>query len=269
MRTKHKLIIGNCLEILPKLKNESIDLIITDPPYNIGLKYRTYKDRMKKEKYLEWCKKWLIECARILKKKGSLYLINYPENNAYLIPFLDKILVFKRWLTWHYPTNCGHSKKNFTRSQRSILFYSKTKNNIFFRNRILQSYKNPDVKKVKDRIKRGKKGRAAYDVLKLMDIYEIQKGKLDVFEFNIVKNVSKYGKNKILDHPCVLPKDLIKIFIKASSRKGDVVLDPFGGTSTISVAAKELGRNSISIDIDPKYVEIGKERLRRTKFLGF
>ncbi len=73
-----------------KLPNESIDLIITDPPYNVGIDYGVYKDKPSKyTDYLKWCKEWLTECIRLLKKNGSLYLFNYPENNAKLLPFLD------------------------------------------------------------------------------------------------------------------------------------------------------------------------------------
>lgn len=259
----HKLITGNSLEELKKLSDESIHTIITDPPYNIGLDYGKYKDNMKKDDYIEWCKSWLRECARILKKDGNMFLINYPENNAYLMPFLDKELklVFKRWLTWHYPTNIGHSKNNFTRSQRSILFYSKSKNNRFYISNILQPYKNPTDKRIRELIKSGKKGRKPYDALKLLDLIEIRRGDVDFFEFNIMKNVSKENGD-IQKHPCVLPKDLIKVLINASSKKGDIILDPFSGTFSVSVVSAELGRNSIGIDISPKYVRMGIKRLK-------
>ena len=71
-------------------------------------------------------KKW-----RIMENRSQNYcsFFNYPENNAYILPFLQQNMVFKRWMTWHYPTNIGHSKLNFTRSQHSILFCSKTKKN--------------------------------------------------------------------------------------------------------------------------------------------
>ena len=62
-----------------------------------------------------------------------MYLFNYPENNAYLMSFLDKNLTFRRWMTWHYPINTGMSPTNFTRSQHSILFYIKGKKaKVFF-----------------------------------------------------------------------------------------------------------------------------------------
>ena len=242
MENKHVILKGDCMEKLKRIPDGSISLIITDPPFNIGKNYGTCKDRLKKKEYLEWCKKWLEECIRVLKNGGALYLFNYPENNAYLMPFLDEKLTFKRWMTWHYPTNIGVSPTNFTRTQHSILFYIKGEKPICFnKNDIAEPYRNPNDKRIKERIRNGSKGKTPYDV----------------FQFNIVKNVNKDKTN----HPCQLPKELVKIFIKASSKEGDLVLDPFGGSFTTAVCAEELGRNSISIELEPNFCEIGRERL--------
>lgn len=244
MKTEHKLIPGDCLEELKKLPSNSVDLIVTDPPFNIGKQYGIYKDNKKKEDYIKWCEAWLAECIRVLKEGGALYLFNYPENNAYIMPYLDKHLNFRRWMTWHYPCNTGMSPTNFTRSQHSILFYIKGKKpKIFNKKDIAVPYKNPTDKRIKKLVAEGSPGRTPYDV----------------FHFNIVKNVSKDKT----PHPCQIPKELVKIFIKASSKPGNVVLDPFGGSFTTSAAAKELGRHSISIDLNHEFVKIGKERLSR------
>ena len=242
--TEHKIICGDCAEELKKIRDESVDLIITDPPFNIGKDYGEYKDRKSREEYIEWCKKWLTELTRVLKDGGALYLFNYPENNAYLMPFLDEKLTFKRWMTWHYPVNTGMSPTNFTRSQHSILFYIKgQRSRAFNKDDIAEPYRNPTDKRILERIQNGSKGKTPYDV----------------FHFNIVKNVSKDKT----PHPCQIPKELIKIFIKASSNKGDLILDPFGGSFTTSASAKELDRNSISIEINQKFCKIGKERLNK------
>lgn len=243
MKTEHKLIVGDCLAEMKKLPTDSVDLIITDPPFNIGKKYGVYKDNRSSEEYINWCKAWLTECMRLMKPHTSLYLFNYPENNAYILPFLKEHLVFKRWMTWHYPTNTGHSDSNFTRSQHSILFFTKSEKHTFNRDAVAEPYKNPTDRRIMERLKNGSKGRAPYDV----------------FHFNLVKNVSKDKT----PHPCQIPVPLLKIFIKASSNPGDTVLDPFAGSFSTCAAAKELGRNSIGIDIDPNYVSIGKHRLAK------
>lgn len=259
----HVIWTGDCLNELKKIRKESIDLIITDPPYNIKLNYgRYYKDRRPKEEFLEYLKARLKECVRVLKPNGTLYLISYPEINAYLMPFLDEYLFFKRWLTWHYPSNIGHWPNNYTRSQRSILFYVKNitgKNHIFNKQEIIQHYKNPEVSKIKIRLEKGSKGRGSYDLLRFLDLMEIQKGMIDVHDFNMLKNVCKDRK---LGHPCQLPSGLVELLIKVSSNPGQKVLDPFAGTFMVSLAAKKLKRKSIGIEINPKYVKLGIERLQ-------
>jgi len=242
MEEHHRIICGDCSEKLKNLEDDSVDLIVTDPPFNIGKKYGKYNDNLPKEKYIEWCKSWLKECIRVLKEGGALYLFNYPENNAYLVPFLDEHMSFKRWMTWHYPTNTGLSPTNFTRSQHSILFYIKgDKPRIFNKKDVAVPYKNPTDKRIKELVKNGSPGRTPYDV----------------FHFNIVKNVSKDKT----PHPCQIPVQLLEIFIKASSKEGDVILDPFAGSFSTATAAKKLGRKSISIELNPDYCEIGKKRL--------
>jgi len=272
--TTHAFIIGDSLKILKFFPENSIDLIITDPPYNVGLDYGPYyKDRKKRDEYFSWCREWLAEIPRVLSNKGSFYLISYPEINARLLPFIEDELKlkFKRWITWHYPTNIGHSKKNFTRSQRSILFFTKTNNYTFNREHIIQHYKNSEVKKIKERLKNGSRGRTSYDVLKLLDIIELaekSEGLIDVLEINLLKNVSKdrVGSRKKKDkkhHPCQLPLALLKVFVKVSSNEGDILLDPFAGTFTLSAVAAQLKRNSIGIEINPNYVKLGLKRLER------
>lgn len=249
MKTEHQILHGDCLDIMKKMKPESVDLIITDPPFNIGMNYGgVYKDKKEFGDYIEWCKKWLTECIRLLKPRGSLYLFNYPENNAFILPFLKDKMVFKRWMTWHYPTNIGHSKTNYTRSQHSILFCTKTDKATFNRDDIAVPYRNQNDKRIQERIKNGSKGKVPYDV----------------FHFNLVKNVSKDKTS----HPCQIPVPLIKMFIQASSKEGDTILDPFAGSFSTCAAAKELNRNSIGIDVNPKYVKIGRERLSKIRTLS-
>src|SRR3989344_6243184 len=173
----HKVLLGDCVDVMKKIPSESVDLIFTDPPYNQHIKYirKDFIDRKKPADYLVWLKDRLRESHRILKKNGSMYLMNYPELNARVLPFLEDELNMKlrRWIVWHYPTNIGHSKQNWTRSHRSILFLVKGKEYTFNKSEIIQPYKNPDVGKIKKRIAEGHKGRGAYDVLSADDVLEI------------------------------------------------------------------------------------------------
>ncbi|MCK9344904.1 MAG: site-specific DNA-methyltransferase [Candidatus Pacebacteria bacterium] len=264
----HLLINGNSADVLKSFPNECIDLIFTDPPYNADLEYgSTYKDNLSWDEYYKQAKSWFKEYNRILSKTGSVYIMNYPEVNARLLPYLTDELGFKlqRWITWHYPTNIGHSKKNFTRSQRSILFLTKTNNYTFNRDKIIQPYKNENVGKIKERIKNGSRGRGAYDMLSFLDLLEMRIAEknfnpLDVHDVNLLKNISKDRLNG--KHPCQLPFELIKRFIEVSSNPGDVVLDPFAGTFSTSFVASDLKRASVGIEINPKYVSLGVKRIK-------
>ena len=264
---KHLFLVGNCVEVLRDMKDKSVSVIFTDPPYNAGLNYgKNYNDQLSWKDYYAQARSWFGEYRRILKDDGSIFIMNYPEINARLLPILEDELglIFRRWITWHYPTNIGHSKTNFTRSQRSILYLTKTKNSTFNREQILQPYRNPDVAKVKERIQKGSKGRVAYDALTYFDLIEMRmieenKDNTDYHEVNLLKNISFDRLNK--KHPCQLPLELIERFIKLSTKPGDVVLDPFAGTFTTSLAAARLGRQSVGIEINPAYVNLGKKRL--------
>lgn len=211
---------GDCMEGFKSVKSNSVDLIITDPPYNIGVNYGKYKD--KRKDYDLWCIAWLKECARVLKERGALYIIHYPEQAAEIMYLLEKNtgLELRRWLTWHYPTNIGHSKKNWTRSQRAILFFTKG-----------QPYK-----------------------FNLEKGHEIQ----DFVKINLVKNTSR---EKIKNFPNQIPEKLVSLLIELSSNPGDVVLDPFAGSGTTLKVAKDMKRKYIGMEIDPKNVEIIKRRI--------
>lgn len=237
-----KVHLGDCLTYMRSLPSGIVDLVITDPPFNIGKKYDSYKDNLKFEEYLNWCYQWLDEAIRILKPDGSLYLFNYPENNAYLKVYLDKKLKFRRWLTWHYNTNTGHSKINYTRTQHSILFYAKSEKYTFNKTAVVQPYKNPTDKRIKKLLSSGKKGTGPYDV----------------FMFNIVKNVSRQKT----EHVAQLPVELVEIFVKASSSPEQLVFDPFMGSGTTAVAAKKNNRHYLGCEVSEKYYNIINRRLQ-------
>lgn len=222
-------IYGDIIEELEKL-NETFNLILTDPPYNIGWKYSN-KVNDKKKDYHKWCEDWINLCIDKLNNNGVIGIINYPENNNILYNYLikRKDLNFIQQIIWCYPTNVGHSKNKYTRSYRTILLFSKGKNYIF--NSIKQPYKNPNDKRIKERIANGNNGTNLYDV----------------WEINLCKNVSKDKKNNGINQ---LPKELCERLIKTFSNENDFVLDPFAGNFTIPLIAKDLNRKCYGIDIN-------------------
>lgn len=225
--TEKRFIQGDCIKELPKIKG--VDLIITDPPYNIGWKYSS-KVNDRKENYNDWCVEWAELCFESLNNKGVFCIINYPENNNILFTRLvEKGYNFVQQLIWTYPTNVGHSKNKYTRSHRTILVFSKSKDYTF--NPEIQPYKNPTDKRVKERIAKGHKGTTHYDV----------------FTYNLCKNVSKDKKNNGINQ---LPRELVEMLINTYSKEFDTILDPFVGNGTVMDLSEEWCRNSIGIDIN-------------------
>jgi len=229
-----EMIQGDVLKELPILDKEhgtgvrtDFDLILTDPPYNIGWKYSD-KVNDNKDDYFEWCEKWLDRCIDSLRPNGVLCLINYSENNNVIYTMLKDRLNFVQQLIWCYPVNNGHSNRKYTRSYRTILIFSKNKEYTF--NPEKQEYKNPNDKRIKERIVQGK-----------------SPTHYDIFNINLCKNVSKSKQNNGINQ---LPNDLVDMLIKTYSNPGDMILDPFVGNGTVCNRAEALGRDSIGIDIN-------------------
>ena len=238
-----KFIQGDVLEELPIINKETpvgkdwdFDLILTDPPYNIGWKYSDKVDD-NKVNYDEWCLEWAELCIDNLRKNGVLAIINYPENNNRLYTDLVRRgYNFVQELIWNYPTNVGQSNKKYTRNFRTIIIFSKSKEYTF--NSIKQEYKNPTDKRIKERIKNG-----------------FSPNHYSTFNINLCKNVSKDKKKNGINQ---LPRELVEMLIKTYSNEGDTVLDPFVGNGTVMNLADEMGRDAVGIDINNYSVSGGE-----------
>lgn len=233
----------DAIEGLKQLEDNSVDLIFTDPPYNININYGQglYKDNLSEDKYLDWCHEWQTLCLSKLKDTGSLYLMHYPDVCAFWMVDLKEKACFRKWISWVYSSNIGHSKSNFTTAHRTILYFTKTDKYIFNALADPQPYKNPNDKRVKKLIENGRKGVTPYDW----------------WDFQLVKNVSKQKtmwENQI-------PVNLVERVVKMSTNKGDLVVDPFMGSGTTAEAAYLNGRNYIGFDINPESVSQTKKRV--------
>lgn len=211
-------------------RNELSDIgedftIITDPPYNIGFKYNSYADNLPDEEYIE-----LI--AEL--KNHKLAIIHYPEETMkYFVPALgvpDEVNV------WAYNSNLP------SRQSRLINYYN-TKPDY---NKVLQSYKNPNDKRVKAQIAKGRTGVRSYDWFS---------------DIQLVKNVSKQKYN----HPCPVPVKLMERIILLTTSEGDLIVDPFMGSGTTAIACLNTNRNYLGFEIDKGYFEMANERIENHK----
>jgi adenine-specific DNA-methyltransferase len=245
----HKIIHGDALEALQKhVPNNSVDLIFADPPYNIGKNFNGHKDKWEsEEEYLNWCYKWLDLCIQKLKPNGSFYVMTATQFMPYFDVFLrNKINILSR-LVWYYDSSGVQAKNYFGSMYEPILYCVKDKDNYTFNSEdILVEAKTGAKRKLIDYRKA------------IPTIYNSEKVPGNVWEFSRVR----YRMDEYENHPTQKPIALLERIIKASSNKGDLVFDPFAGTFTTCFVAKELGRNSIAIELQEEYIKIGLRRLR-------
>ncbi|MDO9547414.1 MAG: adenine-specific DNA-methyltransferase [Candidatus Marinimicrobia bacterium] len=244
----HVIYHGESLEILRnEINDKSIDLVFIDPPYNIGKDFDGRKDRWKKDNdYLNWCYEWLELCISKLKENGSLYVMTSTQFMPYFDIFLrDKIQIISR-IVWSYDSSGVQAKNYYGSLYEPILFCVKDKHNYTFNsNDILVEAKTGSKRKLIDYRKNPPQQ------------YNSKKVPGNVWEFPRVR----YRMPEYENHPSQKPIALLERIIKASSNKGNVVLDPFSGVFTTSFVAKKLNRKSIGIEISEKYIKIGLRRV--------
>lgn len=270
--------IGDCLDVMRQMNTGSVDLIYLDPPFNkkkqfqapigsaaegIGFKdfwvwddVKSYEaDELKKIRpeivefikvvnsfrsesegaYLLMMATRLLECYRLLKSTGSLYLHCDHSMNGYLRIVLDMIFGandFRNELVWYYK-NASRGKKKFANSHDTIFYYSKSENAIFYRDNVLMPFASGMTE-----WRYTKGGQAGKP---------IPKGKTpdDVIDMPSLNTMSK----ERVGYPTQKPLALLERIIQASSKEGDMVLDPFCGCATTLIAAEKLGRQYAGIDI--------------------
>ncbi|MEK6645962.1 MAG: site-specific DNA-methyltransferase [Candidatus Firestonebacteria bacterium] len=229
-------IIGNAIEELKKLPTKSIDLICTDPPYNLGKDYGNNIDWKQWHEYEQFTLNWLTESKRILKDSGSIYVFMGVKFISRLFLMLQELgFYFNGWIIWHYTQGMGRTK-GFSPRHEDILYFTKSEDFIFNIDdlRIPQKYFRE-----RNNMKGANPG--------------------DVWEFSHVH----YSNPERVEHPTQKPEALMKRIILASSNKDDVVLDPFVGSGTTCVVANFLTRKWIGFDINPDYIKVAKDRVKK------
>ncbi len=245
---KHRIIFGDALISLKSLPDNSVDLIFADPPYNIGKNFNGHIEKWKtEESYLEWCYEWLELCVQKLKPSGSFYVMTATQFMPYFDIFLRKKLTILSRIIWSYDSSGVQAKKYYGSMYEPILFCVKDKDNYTFNSdNILVEAKTGAKRKLIDYRKA------------VPTVYSSEKVPGNVWEFPRVR----YRMEEYENHPTQKPIALLERIIKASSNENDLVLDPFSGTFTTCYVAKELGRESIGIEIQDEYVKIGLRRLQ-------
>jgi len=241
----NKNIQGDCLEIMKKIPENSVDVTFADPPFNLKKKYNSYYDKHEVEEYLSWCKEWLYEMVRITKLTGSIFVHNIPKWLIYFGSYLNEIAIFRHWIAWD--AMGSPLGKTLLPNHYGILYYVKS-----------EKFKFYDIRMLHKRCR---------NCRYILQDYGGKKAQMHPFGplvSDVWTDIHRIRHRIRRDeHPCQLPVHLIERLLLMSSDEGDIVLDPFVGTGTTAIAAKKLGRKFIGIDIDPKYVEITNKKLEK------
>lgn len=240
--TEQKIILGDALSELLNLQSETFDLIIADPPYNLGKNYGNNNDTKGLRDYLEFSENWLKEAHRLLKPQGTIYVFMGFKFISHLYNILDRELemFFNSWIVWHYTQGMGKTK-GFSPRHDDILMFTKSKDFVFNLDdiRIPQKYYRE-----RNNMRGANPG--------------------DVWEFSHVH----YCNENRQDHPTQKPEGLIERMVLASSNKESLVLDPFLGSGTTLRVCQQLRRFGTGIELNPDYVRMSQERLKKN-FSGF
>jgi len=235
--------LGDIMEVLRQLPDNSVDMVYGDPDYNVGIKYNQKSYTREFDAYIEWYIALTQEAMRVLRDDGNLYMINYPKQNAHLrVKYLDDAAYDVQDYVWVYNTNVGHTPKRLTTAHRSILHARKSKDNRFYKDQIALPYQNPTDKRIQQNIANGSKGRMPYSWL----------------YYDLVKNVSK----EKTFHACQIPQKLAEMLILSCTQERDNVLVLFGGSGSELALCHKLGRHFISAELDPDYYEMIHARLQ-------
>jgi len=200
-------------------------------------------------RYLTFIAMRLVECHRILKPTGSLYLHCDPTAGAYLRLLADAIfgpLQFRNEIVWAYRSG-GSTARRFARKHDTILYYARDAERCFFQVQVEKSY-NRDLKPYRFRGVAESQDEIGWHTLVRMR---------DVWEIPMVGRTSKERTG----WPTQKPEALLARIIAASSMEGDLVLDPFCGSGTTIAVAARLGRRWIGIDLNPAAIDIAQSRL--------
>lgn len=226
------------------LSKNSIDLIITSPPYNVDVKYNSHDDNLNYDEYLKFSEEWLKKSFELAKDDGRLCL-NIPidkNKNGQQSVYADLTVVAKN-VGWKYHSTIIWNEQNISRRTAWGSWMSASAPYVIAPVEVI-------VVLYKEQWK--KKAKGVSDITR-DEFIEWTNG---VWSFN-----GESGKR--IGHPAPFPVELPKRCIKLFSYVGDTVLDPFLGSGTTLVACVETGRKGIGFEIDKKYCDLAEERIRK------
>ncbi|MBE7184510.1 MAG: site-specific DNA-methyltransferase [Methylobacterium mesophilicum] len=254
---QQKIIVGDCLAVLGTLPNASIDVVVTSPPYNIGVAYRTYDDRRPREAYLAWLAEIGREIARVLNDNGSFFL-NVGSTNSDPWIAMDVAGAFRdsftlqNHVTWVKSVSIGDDTFGHFKPITSRRYLNHNHEALFH-------FTKAGAVEI-DRLAIGVPFKDKTNIAR----WGHKRDKRCAGNVWFVPYKTVRSKAQKFDHPAGFPLELPRRCIALHGVEGAVVLDPFLGAGTTLVAAEQMGCEGIGIEIDRHYAETAATRLRES-----
>lgn len=268
------IIQGDCFELIKQLEDNSVDLVLTSPPYADIVNYGKNISIKKPNEYVDWLLPLFNEIYRVLKPSGSFILnINDNCNNGYRNPFIYELiyrsqketkLKFYDTYIWHKMNGIPNgSKKRFRNTTEFIFHFVKNQKELkFYMDRVMkeQSKATSDRRKYPWQLKNhgvitdGERGnKTEYNAERLPEKVRPD----NVFRFP----TASLARDNTIRHPAPFHRELPEYFINLLTDEGDVVLDPFSGIGTTGLPCRDMNRHYIGYEMNPKYVEFSEKRI--------
>ena len=233
---------GDCINQLAVITAGTVNLIVADPPYNIGIDYGngSRADRLPDAAYIEWTRAWITTAARTLAADGTMFVICGQEYAGdHQIAMRDAGLHWRNTVTWYetFGVNCSNK---FNRTSRPMFYAVKHPRRFTFN---VESLNTPSARQTKYGDKR------ASPTGKVLD---------DVWT---ISRVCGTFRERVPDVPTQLPLALVRRVVLGLSHPGDLVVDPFTGSGTTGVVCVETGRRFHGIELRAEYAEIARVRI--------
>jgi site-specific DNA-methyltransferase (adenine-specific) len=241
-----RVICGDCLAELPKVRAGSVRLAFADSPYNIGVDYGggAKADRLPRQQYLDWCGEWMTAVARTLTADGSFWVLINDESAAEFKGLLESAgLQIRQWLIWYESFGVNHPD-GFNRCHRHLFWAVKNPKRFVF---------HPEaVNRPSDRQERYNGKRADPDGKTWDSVWGINPP---------IPRLTATCAERLEGFPTQLPLALLRPIIACASDAGDLVLDPFSGSATTGHACLELGRGFLGIEQSEDFAGRSRSRL--------
>ena len=254
---------GDTINILPTLEDDSAQIIIADPPYNIGKDFGNESDKQPMDEYLLWCEQWIKECIRILKPNGTMFIYGFSEILALILSKVPHH-INRRWIVWHYTNKNVPSLNFWQRSHESIIVLWKT-DKVFHRDDIREAYTDGFLKGAAGKERKATKGRFSKGD-KNTTYTAHANGALPRDVIKVPALAGGAGMKERVDHPTQKPLALCDKLIRSckQSATDGYVLVPFAGSGSECVAAKNNGLSFVGIELNGEYVKLINQRLEET-----